>query len=194
MARPLQIDLDEALKSARVLLWRQGYTATSMSHLLGAMNIGSGSFYAAFGSKAELFKRVVNDYTEWSMDQFAKVRAHNQGLDAIRLFLEKTLVDISNTGREQGCLLVNSVLELKDVNQELYEYVRDALKQLDSEFRECVDEAQSLGVLSGRVSEEGAVKLLSTQVQGRRVERRMGLSKTETRQRVSVLMNLMTEN
>jgi TetR/AcrR family transcriptional repressor of nem operon len=192
MARPLQIDIDKALKSARVVLWRQGYTATSMSQLLDAMNIGSGSFYAAFGSKAELFKHVVDEYTEWSMDQFAKVRAHNQGLDAICLFLEKTLVDISSTGRQQGCLLVNSVLELKDVDQELYEYACDALKQLDSKFRECVDEAQSLGVLCGRVSEEDAVKLLSTQVQGMRVASRMGLSKTEARRRVSVLMDLLT--
>ena len=51
MARPVQIDRSKALRAARDIFWRQGFTTTSMSQLLKAMDIGSGSFYAAYGSK-----------------------------------------------------------------------------------------------------------------------------------------------
>ena len=45
MARPVQIDRSKALRAARDIFWRQGFTTTSMSQLLKAMDIGSGSFY-----------------------------------------------------------------------------------------------------------------------------------------------------
>lgn len=192
MARPVQIEREKALKAARLLFWSQGYTATSMAQLLHAMSIGSGSFYTAFESKAELFKRVVDDYRDWSINQFTQVRTNHKGLDAVRLFLDRTLVDISNAGRRKGCLLVNSVLELDDVDQELYQHARNALKNLDLAFRDCVDEASAVGKLNRHLTEVDAVRLLSTQVQGLRVESRLGLSKAEARQRVAVLIDLIS--
>ena len=75
MARPVQIDRQRALKAARGVFWRRGYNATSMSHLLDAMGMGAGSFYAAFDNKSRLFARVLDDYTDWSMDRSSPAHA-----------------------------------------------------------------------------------------------------------------------
>ena len=45
----------------------------------------------------------------------ARIRAEHSGLDAIRAFIDRTLIDVSDRARRRGCLLVNSVLELEGV-------------------------------------------------------------------------------
>ena len=96
MARPVQIDRSKALRAARDIFWRRGFTTTSMSQLLKAMDIGSGSFYAAFGSKPELFAQVIDKYQTWSAAQWERIRTSRQGLDAISEFLNTTVVDVSD--------------------------------------------------------------------------------------------------
>jgi TetR/AcrR family transcriptional repressor of nem operon len=192
MARPVQVDRAKALKAARGVFWRQGYTATSMSQLLENMGIGSGSFYAAFDNKAKLFERVVDDYTQWSMNQFVKVRKDHRGLDAIRAFLERTLIDISDAARHKGCLLVNSALELDDVEPHLYEHVQEALGHLEEMIRQCIDEAIKTKTLRSDIGKHDAVGLLMSQIQGLRVESRLGLSNEEAQRRVNTLLNLVS--
>jgi TetR/AcrR family transcriptional repressor of nem operon len=192
MARPVQIDRAQALKAARDVFWRQGYTATSMSQLLETMGIGSGSFYAAFDNKAKLFERVVDDYTQWSMNQFVKVRHDHRGLEAIRAFLNKTLIDISDSARHKGCLLVNSVLELDDVEPRLYEHVHDALGCLEEMIQQCIDEAITMKALRPDIDEHDAVGLLMSLIQGLRVESRLGLGKEEAQSRVNALLRLVS--
>ncbi|RMQ42703.1 hypothetical protein ALQ04_200038 [Pseudomonas cichorii] len=64
MGRPRTFDRDLAITQALHLFWEHGYDATSLSQLKA--NIGGGitapSFYAAFGSKQELFNEVMERY------------------------------------------------------------------------------------------------------------------------------------
>jgi AcrR family transcriptional regulator len=60
--RPRAFDPDEALRKALAVFWERGYEGTSMNDLVEAMGIASASIYAAFGSKAELFRRTMGLY------------------------------------------------------------------------------------------------------------------------------------
>ncbi len=192
MARPVQIDRAEAQKAARGVFWRQGYTATSMNQLLEVMGIGSGSFYAAFESKATLFERVLDDYTQWSMKQFALVRKQHRGLDAIRAFLDRTFVDISDAARHKGCLLVNSTLELADVEPRLHSHVRESLACLEEVIGQCVAEAITAKALRHDIDHRAAVALVMTLLHGLRVESRLGLCRSESQARVSAMLSLVS--
>ena len=140
MPRPVQIDRDKALREARDIFWRQGFTATSMSQLLAAMDIGSGSFYAAFGSKPELFAQVIEKYDAWSAAQWGRIRSSRQGLDAISEFLNTTVVDVSDKNRRKGCLLVNSILEMEGVDTELHQQLVNRFKGLEQGLSICLRE------------------------------------------------------
>ncbi|WP_226506867.1 TetR/AcrR family transcriptional regulator [Pseudomonas sp. MWU16-30317] len=64
MGRPRTFDRDTAITQAMHLFWEHGYDSTSLSQLkthLGG-GISAPSFYAAFGSKEELFKEVMTRY------------------------------------------------------------------------------------------------------------------------------------
>eukprot|EP01133_Synstelium_polycarpum_P021333 gene21333-25623_t len=61
--RPRAFDRDAALERAMRVFWQKGYDSASMSDLTEAMQINAPSLYAAFGSKAGLFRAAVELYT-----------------------------------------------------------------------------------------------------------------------------------
>jgi TetR/AcrR family transcriptional regulator, copper-responsive repressor len=64
--RPREFDLEEALATALQLFWEHGYESTSLAQLRSALGISSASFYNAFSSKEDLFKKVVERYANCS--------------------------------------------------------------------------------------------------------------------------------
>jgi TetR/AcrR family transcriptional repressor for divergent bdcA len=60
--RPRAFDLDEGVAIAQGLFEERGYDAVSVADLTAAIGINPPSFYAAYGSKAELFARVLARY------------------------------------------------------------------------------------------------------------------------------------
>ena len=57
--RPRTFDLEEGVATAQRLFEARGYSAVSLADLTAAIGINPPSFYAAYGSKAELFERVI---------------------------------------------------------------------------------------------------------------------------------------
>lgn len=192
MARPVQIDRSKALRAARDIFWRQGFTATSMSQLLKAMDIGSGSFYAAFGSKPELFAQVIEKYQTWSAAQWERIRTSRQGLDAISEFLNATVVDVSDKNRRKGCLLVNSILELEGVDTELHQQLVGKFNDLEQRLSVCLQEAKDSGTLREDLGVAEGVEYLMTNIYGLRVASRASLSRAEARQRVQLLIRMIS--
>ena len=62
--RPRAFCIDAAMDAGEALFAERGYEAVSVAELCAAMGIKPPSFYAAFGSKAALFARVVGRYAE----------------------------------------------------------------------------------------------------------------------------------
>lgn len=60
--RPRGFDPDAALSTAQQLFHARGYDAVSVVDLTKALGINPPSFYAAFGSKAELYRRILDRY------------------------------------------------------------------------------------------------------------------------------------
>jgi TetR/AcrR family transcriptional repressor for divergent bdcA len=60
--RPRRFDPDEAVVTAQRLFHEKGYDAVSVADLTKALGINPPSFYAAFGSKAGLYARILDRY------------------------------------------------------------------------------------------------------------------------------------
>jgi TetR/AcrR family transcriptional repressor for divergent bdcA len=61
--RPRRFDPDEAVATAQALFHAHGYDGVSVADVTEALGINPPSFYAAFGSKAGLYARVIDRYS-----------------------------------------------------------------------------------------------------------------------------------
>ncbi len=64
MARPREFDEAEVLATAQQLFATNGYHGTSIDDLVQATGLLRGSLYKAFGSKRNLFERILAEIAE----------------------------------------------------------------------------------------------------------------------------------
>jgi len=62
IGRPREFDKEQAVEKAMRVFWQKGYLGTTIADLTEAMGIKAPSLYKAFGSKEELFFRVLDFY------------------------------------------------------------------------------------------------------------------------------------
>ncbi len=192
MARPVEIDRDQAFRKAGELFWRRGYTATSLNDLLQATGMGKGSFYAAFGSKERLFEAILDWYDETSAAARRRVSETHKGLGALRQFLDSTLIDLSDAKRQRGCLLVNSVVELEGVEPNLHQLASRYLQALEDRCMQYIEEARSAGEIREDVGTTELAALTATLLQGLRVDSRMGRTRESLKQRIDAFLSLIS--
>jgi TetR/AcrR family transcriptional repressor for divergent bdcA len=76
--RPRKFDPVEALAIAQRLFHEKGYDGVSLSDLTKAMGINPPSFYAAFGSKAGLYARILERYAITGAIPLAQILAKDR--------------------------------------------------------------------------------------------------------------------
>ncbi len=140
MARPLEFDRDAALARAMRVFWRQGYQAASLPDLLTDMGISRSSLYAAFGDKRGLMLECLDLFAHRTLQILSRARAGQPALEALRQFFDRSVVDPPGGRAEWGCLLVNTVLEMADVDDGLSAHAAARLAQVQAGFEDCLRE------------------------------------------------------
>ncbi|MGW2710643.1 TetR/AcrR family transcriptional regulator [Streptomyces sp. NPDC001356] len=165
MARPRQFDTDAAVEQAMALFWRQGYRATAMPRLTELLGIGSGSLYAAFGSKDGLYAQALRRYCDdlvATLDR--EVRAGGDIRTALRRLL-LAMVTADAAEPERGCLLVNAIVE-RAAHDGTVEQAGTAVTAIEAVLTEALERARVRGELSGERSPAEVARFLTTFIQG----------------------------
>jgi AcrR family transcriptional regulator len=113
MGRPRSFDRDEAIHQAMHVFWEHGYESTSLAQLKASIGggISAPSFYAAFGSKEDLFKEVVSHYLVTHGRVEASLWDENlRPRQAIELTLRHSARMQSESSHPRGCLMVLSAV------------------------------------------------------------------------------------
>jgi TetR/AcrR family transcriptional repressor of nem operon len=176
MARPPEFDRTKALEAAMKLFWARGYTATSLLDLLQAMGIARSSFYASFGTKRKLFTECLVLFGDRTL---AIVEGDAKRLPAAalpRAFFEATLLDVSQRRSKQGCMMVNTVLELADVDPQLNQLAAQKLSAIENAFALAFGQAQRKGEMETTCSANELASLVMTINLGLRVQSRQNLT------------------
>jgi TetR/AcrR family transcriptional regulator, transcriptional repressor for nem operon len=186
-------DPDEVLKQALEIFWQRGFETTNMPELLDSMGVGRASFYNAFGSKRDVFLRVLDLY-------FETVRAHLEGLisdardprDAVALLVDGIL-DVAksrsaNATGWRGCLIGNTALEFGADDKEIVAKLKIGIGILRALFRKALSLPSSTGAMrSKREADRTALQLVAN-VQGLLVLAKSGLSDADLRSARSAIL------
>lgn len=134
MPRPRKFGREEAIDAALAVFWRNGYESSSIQDLLAAMQINRGSLYNSFTSKEDLFIEVLDRYQQRLDERVTQTLVQiKHPIQAIRAFMYASFLDLDENEREQGCLYLNTITELRSLNDRLADEAStrvDRLRQL----------------------------------------------------------------
>ncbi len=136
IGRPRGFDADEALERAMLVFWEHGYEGAGTARLTNAMGISTTSMYAAFGNKEDLFRRVLERYTEGPSAYMARALEEPTALGVATAILAGTVRTTTRPSQPHGCLGVQGALSTSDAYQE----VRDLLVAWRNDGYSCVRE------------------------------------------------------
>lgn len=178
--RPLTFDPDAALQRALEVFWKRGYEGTSLSDLTRAMGIASASIYSYFGSKENLFRRVMERYgaTAGAPPRDA-LEEHPLVRDAIHAMLYATVDQITRSDAPHYCMLIlaapTGAIENEPVREFLAEIRRSQFTAIRDRLQRGVDE----GELAAGTDVDAVARYYTTIVQGLSIQARDGATRNE---------------
>ncbi len=145
MSRSQEFNTQEVVGKATQVFWSKGYKGASLRDLLDAMGIGKGSFYAAFGSKRELFLDALKRYGEKHamVYEVSDILASLPARDAIEKVFERVIDRAVDDKR--CCMFGKTALEFWQSDPEIADKVAEGVSQVKEAFREVVVRGQKEG-------------------------------------------------
>ncbi|WP_205966060.1 TetR/AcrR family transcriptional regulator [Paracoccus liaowanqingii] len=137
------------MQKALTLFWQHGYEPTSLSQLKEAMGgISPTSFYAAFGSKEELFKEVLSLYR--SAEGRVTDVLHDESLDprqSIETCLRQSARMQTDSSHPPGCLIVVAATNCGPSNDNIVQALRKERQKNHTAIAAQIRRAASTGDL-----------------------------------------------
>jgi len=100
--------MERALATAQALFHAQGYDALGVAAITEALGINPPSFYAAFGSKAGLFERIVERYSCSALPMDALLSPGRAPAEALTALLETAARIYTADPDARGCLVLEA--------------------------------------------------------------------------------------
>lgn len=175
--RPREFDVDEVLQAALTVFWRKGYEGTSMADLTAATGLKPGSIYAAFGSKAGLFKQVVDRYVATTFAYGARGLEADSAREVARCWLRGAAESTTGDATPAGCLLVQGALVTGEAAREAGQDLRDRRKAAQLMLTERFAAAQDAGDLPADVEPQVAARYVVALAEGIAVEAASGATR-----------------
>lgn len=117
------------------VFWQNGFEATSLDDLTSAMGLSRSSFYGTFGNKQALFVRALEHYSRNGLKRLKEVadEAEGNAIDAMMIALSDP------QGGQEGCLLVNCIIELAPHDEKVAEIGRKHLEKIEETFAKAIN-------------------------------------------------------
>lgn len=159
-----------------------------MSELTKAMRINKPSLYAAFGDKAQLFRKVVDRYVQRQATVWEDLLSEKSARIAIENILGVAADSLASAANPRGCLLVQAALscmkESDCIKKEL------AAKRADGDLllRKRLQRAQTDGELPSHVDISALSRFYNTVLRGLSVEASSGASRSDLQNVIDLAM------
>ncbi|HEY0814243.1 MAG TPA: TetR/AcrR family transcriptional regulator [Pseudonocardia sp.] len=179
--RPRTFDPDTALGQALDLFWERGYEGTSLNDLAEAMGIASASIYACFGSKEDLFRKVMLLYGTTSGEPPRRaLREQPTARAAVHAMLRATADEITRPDTPHGCMLVLAAPTGAVENHAVREFLADRRRDQFTTIKDRLARGVADGDLTASPAGLDAIaRYYTTVVHGLSVQARDGATRVE---------------
>ncbi len=192
MGRRKEFEPAEALDEAMDLFWRRGYEAVAMQDLVDCLGVNRQSLYDTFGDKHELFLATLDRYFDVSVrEQFKILDEPGSGLGAIRRFFESLVMRTGTDTAKQGCMIVNSAVELALHDEDTRSRVAAVFSWIEETFRKPLIRAQEIGELDERHDPRALARFFTCFMVGRNVLAKAGANRKSMQDAVEVALSVL---
>src|ERR1700733_583773 len=175
--RPREFDREWALDQAMKLFWKRGYETTSMAELRAVLRITQASLYAAFGSKEQLFRDVVDLYLRTANASTAQALAGGAtAREAIHSMMQAAVDAFSAPGTPGGCLLILGATNCAVENKGIQDHLVSIRRQIARSISERLKRGQRDGDVPAGAPLSALTAYYSTVLQGLAFQSRDGAS------------------
>lgn len=143
--RQREFDTQKAIHNAMEVFWSRSYKGVSMKDLLTAMGIGKGCFYAAFGSKRELYLLALRHYrvSKMLIKQSNRTPGPTSADESLRKLFGQ-LID-RTINQHKTCMLGKAALEFRGSDSAVAEIVDVGVSQLEETILKIILYGQGTG-------------------------------------------------
>ena len=175
--RPRGFDRNEAIQAAMHLFWLHGYESTSLAQLKEGMGgISAPSFYAAFGSKEQLFSEVITAFRATHGQVMSSL--YDPALPprvAIGTALRNSARMQTDGSHPAGCFLVLAASTFPPESEALKQQLMDERAKTQSGILACVQRGIATGDLGPTTNAHVLATLFDTFLKGMTVMAREGV-------------------
>ncbi|WP_188112653.1 TetR/AcrR family transcriptional regulator [Rhizobium tropici] len=178
--RPPAFDRETVLAAARDTFWKHGYDGSSIADLTAAMGITPQSLYAAFGSKAELYRETLDQYRRMPRPEPGNpFQDKVDTVSAFEHFLTNSAKIFTAPEHPKGCMISTAVLNCAEENEPIAHHVASMRLQTLDIFTARIERGIAEGDMRPDVEARSLARFLGAIVQGMSVQARDGATTNE---------------
>lgn len=175
--RPPAFDRDEVLAKATDTFWRLGYEGASIADLTAAMGITPQSLYAAFSSKADLYREALAWYQTHIGASTARALEEGDAVTALVRVLCESAREFTRPGRPHGCMVSTAVLTCAIENEPVARHLSRLRDRTLDAIRLRIERGIANGQLRPDTNAEALARFLGAMIQGMSVQAQDGASR-----------------
>jgi len=196
LARTKKFDEGATLEKILNLFWQKGYHQATLADILLATGIKKQSMYNAYGDKRSVFIKVLRLYRE--KNSLAMTQYVNSSLKdkktAIQMLHELFYINPEANGNIRGCLMINSMVEFKECDEEIRAEIDALLVFFEQILTQIVTIGQNSGELITTLSSSQIVDIFMNTHRGFQVAKDYDILSKDLNQIANSLIKLVSKN
>lgn len=150
MARILSQSYNQLVEKAQKVFWLHGYKGISAKELAEHIGVSTSTIYNKY-SKEMLFMDSLEYYTSNYSDPFLQqLRETTEGLDSLKEFFYTLIDALLDKTFPKSCLMVNTVVEMRNENQEIVNRYDKYFDQLKASYIVVLQKAYGLNQIKDK--------------------------------------------
>ncbi len=191
--RPRTFNEEKVLKAAEQVFWKKGFSDTSLDDLVGAMGINRPSIYRAFGSKEDIYRRLLQNFADKMEAVFIETMGSDGNIrDRLIAFYQNALTVYSGGGIAKGCMVMSTAVTVAPCNSAIQEDLMAIIQFVDEKLAEQFQIAIDSGHISATPNGKSRGMLAQSLLHSLSLRARAGQSPSQLQPLIETGVALLT--